>query len=150
MLQSQDHIRRLIEQMARAVAQLRTRILDGTPAELDEAGAELAELAGRAGLDLDLARRLEPESLQLMISFGGSVDPGRCWLLAELLYLDGLHAERRGRPEAAAASFARSRHLYGAVEPGWTAEIELPDADERRRELDARLAAAGRADPGPT
>ena len=40
----------------------------------------------------DLARAMTSETLLLMVAPGGEVDPGRCWLLAEMFYLEGVEA----------------------------------------------------------
>lgn len=147
MLHRQDYIIRLIEQMGSALVQLAQKILNLTPSELPETEAELNALAHRVGMDLGLARRLDVESLHVMITAAGTVDPGRCWILAELLYLQGLQAERGQQLEAAQQSYSRSLHLYGLVEPQYTPLIELPAAAERLRELNERLLELGAA-PG--
>jgi hypothetical protein len=140
MLHQRDYLLRLIEQLARVLAQLLDRVLNHPPEELAATEAELNEIAQRVGLDLELARRLDADSLAIMIAPAGSVDPARCWLLAELLYLHGLQAERRGMSEVAMQSFARSLHLYAQVQPSWRASVPLPEATARRAELEERIA----------
>jgi len=147
MLQRQDYILRLIEQMGRVLAGFVDRILNRAPDELGDVEAELNGMAHKVGLDLELARRLEPGSLHIMIASGGDVDPGRCWLLAELLFLHGLQAQRRGEPDSALESFTRSLHLYRLVQPGWASAVPLPDAEARRIELQERIQALGGPEP---
>jgi hypothetical protein len=147
MLHRQDYMLRLIEQMGSSLVELARRILNLDPTELPETAAELNALAHRVGMDLGLARRLDVESLHIMITAAGTVDPGRCWILAELLYLHGLQAERGQQLEAAQQSYGRSLHLYRQVEPEYTPLIELPAAAERLRELNERLLELG-ATPG--
>jgi hypothetical protein len=139
MLHRKDYILRLIEQMGRALVQMLDRILMRTPDQLDDVEDELSGMAHRAGLDLALARRLTPESLHVMIAPAGTADPGRCWLLGELLYLHGLQAERRHERGSARQSYERSLLLYRMVEPGWLPVAELPPPQQRVRELKERL-----------
>lgn len=103
--------------------------------------AELNALAARSGVDLALLRSLTPESLALMAMPGGQIDPGRCWLWAEVLYLDALGADRRGDTRAAAASRERSLHLYRMLEPRWAPAPDLPRAEERVREMEESIQA---------
>jgi hypothetical protein len=141
MLHNRDFLLRLIEQLGQALARMLDKILARSPEQMAELGEELDGIAYRAGLDLVLARRLAPETLHIMVAPAGTLDPSRCWLLAELLFLDGLQSERRAAAAAARESFERSLHLYQMVRPEWKAEIPLPDAADRVAELEARLAA---------
>ena len=105
----QDYVLRLIERLGSALIALRNRILRR---ERDETGirTEIAEIAGQAGLDLAVARSLDPDMLLMWLAPTGQPDPAKLWLLAELLYLEGLDAKmskRRGvarRPCACAGA----------------------------------------------
>lgn len=88
---SRDYILRLIQQFGRTLIALRNRLL-GRQADQAEMDAAIAEIARHAGLDLDIARRLDPPSLLMWLSPTEEVDPSRMWLMAELLYLAALAA----------------------------------------------------------
>ena len=59
--------------------------------------------------------------------------------MAEILYLDGLHAQLNGRSDEADASFRKSLPLYVLLEPRGLF-LGLPEAPERIREIEERLA----------
>lgn len=77
-----DYILRMIEQMAVIIAAIRRKLLRG---EVEAGTVDLRAEAARQGVDLELARALEPESLLLMLSPGGEPEAARCWVMAELL-----------------------------------------------------------------
>lgn len=133
-----DYILRLIEQIGAALVALRKRILGGQvdPLTLD---TELAALAGRAGFDLDLLRTLTGETLVMLVSPTGEVEPSRCWLMAELLFLDGLQALETGRPDEGATSLEKALLLYRFIEPGGGMLVGFPEAGERAAEIEALL-----------
>lgn len=132
-----DYVLRLIEAFGRALIALRDRILqrkaDG-PAVL----AEIGEIAREAGLDLDVARRLDPASLLMWLSPAGEYDPARLWLLAELLYLAGLQADAE-QPGAGRPDYERALSLLGHVPPAWTPPGEFGSAGEFAGEMRSRL-----------
>ena len=133
-----DYILRVIEQLGAALAALRRRIMGRTedPSTLHD---ELSRLSGQAGFDLGLLRALSGETLHMLVSPTGEVEPARCWLMAELLYLDGLQALAEERREDAAASLGKARLLFGLVEPGGGMLVGLPEAAERIREIEQLL-----------
>lgn len=134
-----DYILRLIEQMGAALVALRNRILGrrADPTRIDE---ELSALAGQGGLDLDLLRGFSGDTLRMLVSPAGEVEPGRCWLMAELLYLDGLQAQVEERWEDARASLSKAGLLYALVAPRGGMLVGFPEAAERRDDIAARLA----------
>ena len=133
-----DYILRMIEQMGEILLALRSMIVGGAAsARIIEEKLEAA--ASRSGLDLSLARAASPETIEMMVAPTGEVEPGRCWLVAEILYLDALHAQLDGRPAEADASFRKSLPLYALLEP-WGLFVGLPEASERIREIEERLA----------
>jgi len=134
-----DYILRLIEQMGAALVALRNRIL-GRKADPQRLQEELSGLAGQAGFDLALLRGFSGESLRMLVSPGGDVEPGRCWLMAELLYLDGLQARMEERHEEARTSLAKAHLLFSLVAPRGGLLVGLPEAAERLAEIDALLA----------
>jgi hypothetical protein len=137
-LERRDYILRIIEQMGSALVALRNRILGrhGSPVRIEE---DLRALAGRGGVDLEVIRGLSGDTLLMLVSPGGEVEPGRCWLIAELLYLDGLEADVEGRVDDARLSLVKARTLYALVAPGGGMLVGFPEAEDRFRDIDARL-----------
>ena len=133
-----DYVLRLIEQLGAALVALRNRILrrGAAPQEVHD---ELAGLADRSGFDLALLRGFSGETLRMLVSPTGEVEPARCWLMAELLYLDGLQALAEGRAGDARAGLEKARLLYSLVEPGGGMLVGLAEAAERIHEIDDRL-----------
>jgi hypothetical protein len=132
-----DYILRLIEQLGQALIRVRKMILGELPAtgRVDD---ELRLVGRRAGVDLDVARIATPETLSLLVAPTGAPDPGRCWVLAEMLYLDALNAEAEGRAAAALASYDKAARLFRIIEPGGAFLTGWPEAAERLREIEAR------------
>jgi hypothetical protein len=142
-MERRDYILRMIEQMGGALIALRNRILgrSSTPARIEE---DLQALAGRGGLDLEVIRGLSGDTLHMLVAPSGEVEPGRCWLIAELLYLDGLEAEVEERDDDARASLEKARILYTLIAPAGGMLIGFPEAADRTRDIDARLGAPER------
>jgi len=134
----QDYILRLIEQFAKGLRHIRDRVLRRA-ADRQTVTAEVGEMARQAGLDLDVARRLDETSLLLWLAPAGLVDQGRLWLMAELLYLEGLAALEE-MPDAARADLSRALAILGRVEPHWRAGEDLPTASELSGEIRRLLA----------
>lgn len=128
-----DYILRMIEQLGAMLARLRERILGGDPG----APSELSVEAARQGVDLELARLLDEDSLLLLLSPGGQPESARCWLMAEFLYLDGLQKEEEGRPGESHASYRRALRLFRALDPAVIGG--LPEATGRAAEVQARI-----------
>lgn len=141
-MERRDYILRMIEQLGSMLAALRKRILGGS-ADGEEVRGELAEAAKLGGLDYELARAMGPETLRMMVAPGGEVDPGRCWLLAELFYLDGLEAGLAGDAPAARDALERAGFLYGLLRPLPGNVVGVAEADERLAEIETRLEALG-------
>jgi len=133
-----DYILRLIEQAARALAALFKQVVGGEVVGQD-ARDEVDKVLAGIGLDLDLALRASPDTLELMIASTGEVDPTRTWVLAESLYVFALGAEADGDVAGARAAFERAGRLYALLEPG-AAFYGLPEAGARVREIRDRLA----------
>ena len=132
-----DYILRLIEQAGRALAALRRQIVGGDMVGQD-ARDEVDQVLAGIGLDLDLALRASPDTLELMIASTGEVDPTRTWVLAESLYVFGLGAEANGQEAEARVAFERAGRLYALLEPG-AAFYGLAEAGARVREIRERL-----------
>lgn len=129
----QDYILRLIEQFAQGLILLRNRILR-RETDRQKASAEVTELAQQAGLDLGIARSLDVQSLLMWLAPAGQVDQARLWLMAELLYFEGL-AALDADPDAARADLARALTILERLEPHWRPTPELPTAAELQQEI---------------
>lgn len=140
-----DYILRLIEQLGATLVALRNRIL-GRKVDPEAIHQELAGLAGQSGFDLELLRGFTGETLRMLVSPTGDVEPARCWLMAEVLYLDGLQAHAELRARDARSSLAKARLLFGLIEPGGGMLVGLAEAGERAREIDDLLSALGSGD----
>jgi hypothetical protein len=138
-MHQRDYILRLIEQMGAALIALRNRIL-GRREDPLAIWEELSAAAGQTGFDLALLRGFSAETLRMLVSPTGEVEPGRCWLMAELLYLDGLQAEVEGRTEDAATGLEKAHTLFHLIAPAGGMLVGLPEAGERMAEIEERLA----------
>jgi hypothetical protein len=136
-----DYILRLIERFGQMLIALRNRIL-GREADADQARAEIHEMARLSGLDLDVARQLDPQTLLLWLAPGDDVDEPKLWLMAELLYLEGLHAQAANEPGAGRADLTRALAVFGRLPAEWRPHAELPSAGERVNEIRQSVAAA--------
>lgn len=133
-----DYILRMIEQLGQMLIAMRTLIV-GRLAGDAEIEAKLREVAARGGLDLELARLTTAETLALLVAPSGDVEPGRCWLYAETLYLDGLNGQARGLTHQARSSYGKARLLFAMVKPWGGQLVGWPEAEERIAEIDRRL-----------
>jgi hypothetical protein len=135
-----DYIIRLIERFGKLLRALRNRVLGLHTAAADQADVldEIAEVARQAGLDLDIARRLDPPMLLLWLAPTEDFDRARLWLMGELLYLAGLQRRNggdtgwRGDVERAHAAFAR-------LEADWRPTDDQASAGERAAETQRAL-----------
>lgn len=132
-----DYIIRLIERFGAVLRSLRDRILRREREELG-ARAELGEIARHAGLDLTVARSLTPEVLLMWLAPTGEVDPAKLWLMAELLYLEGLEARTLGQ-HGWDADLDRASFLLRQLDPGWRPGEGFASAGERLAELQPML-----------
>ena len=141
-MHQRDYILRIIEQLGSVLAELRRRILgrQANPAAIER---DLAGLAGESGMDLELLRRFSPDTLRMFVAPSGEVEPARCWITAELLYLDGLLARAESREEDALASLTKARLLFTLIEPGGGMLLGFPEAASRIEEIDAIPDSAG-------
>jgi hypothetical protein len=139
-LPQRDYILRLIEQMGAALSALRNRIL-GRKDDAATIQGEIAGLSGRAGYDLDVLRGFSADTLHMLVAPTGEVEPARCWMMAEILYLDGLQADVEERSAHARDSLEKARVLFTLLEPGGGMLLGFAEAGARIEEIDARLAA---------
>lgn len=133
-MHNRDYIMRQIEQLGAFLAELRRRIIGrgSSAAEMYEA---LQDVAGQAGLNVDLLRVLDARSLHALVAPTGEVDMTRCWLMAEILYLDGLQASVEERNDEAEDSLVKAWSLFDLVRPRGGMLIGFPEADDRIREI---------------
>jgi hypothetical protein len=132
-----DYILKLIERLGIALRALRDTILRRTR-EDEAVTAEIGEMARQAGLDLDVARQLEPELLMMWLAPTGDRDPAKLWLMAELLSLSGLHAHTTGGPSWR-GDLERAAALLKGVPADWRPGDGLPSAGERLEEISEAL-----------
>ena len=131
-----DYILRMIEQMGQVLIRLR-RMLSGQQGGGEEFRQQLDAAATQFGLNPALLREATPETLGMLLS--PTVDPSRCWLGAELLFLDAQDAHAAGRPEDARPSYEKARLLYRLIEPAGMMLTGWPEAAARIEEIGARL-----------
>ena len=133
-MEQRDYVLREIERLGYLLARLRDRIL-GRIASAEELRAELHGAARSLGVDLDMARTVDPETLVLMI---GATDVTRRWFFAEALYLEGLDALYDDRAADASDLLLRARMLFESLD-GQVAAGAIPDLPARLDEIDAAL-----------
>ncbi|HET7038757.1 MAG TPA: hypothetical protein VFH97_02655 [Gemmatimonadales bacterium] len=134
-----DYVLRLIEQAAAVLREMLARI--GRSAGRDDVARGLRRAASLGGLDLDLLRLSDDATLLQLVTPGGEPEPARTWLAAESLYLDGMAAQLDGAADDARASLAKALLLYQLVQPGPLLPAGVPEAAERVRDIERRLAA---------
>ena len=132
-----DFILRLIERFGTALRSLRDRILR-REREDPSARAEIVEIAQQAGLDLSVARTLTPDLLLMWLAPTGEIDAAKFWLMAELLYLDGLETRSSGGT-GWREGFERAATLLAQLDPSWRPGRGFVSAGERAREIEALL-----------
>ena len=136
-----DYILRLIEHLGRTLLLLRNRILDRQEQHVTVQD-EIRAIAARASVDLDGARAVDLVTLRLLMSFAGDLDPARCWLTAELLYLEGLDKRRDNTVGDARRDLAHALDLYRMLPAEFQPFEELPPSAERIAEIERLLADA--------
>lgn len=129
-----DYVLRLIEKVGRMLIAMRNHIL-AREVESADVAAQMREVAAEAGLDLDLARRLDPGSLLMWIAPTDDFDAPRLWLLAELLYLEALEARTGAEGDGGRADFARALALFTRLPSHWRPSEGLAAAGERVMEI---------------
>lgn len=108
-MQREDYLLRMIAQMARVLATVRRKLLEGRNAE---AGDDLEGAAQKGGIDLGLLLALDPASLDPMLRTGGEIDRPKCAFFAEVLYLEWRRQLALGREPQADRCARRALLLY--------------------------------------
>lgn len=132
-----DYILKLIERFGAALVSLRNKILRRAHDER-AVSVEIHEIAQQAGLDIDVARSLAPELLLMWLAPTGQVDPAKLWLLAELLYLEGLQAKASGEAEWR-GDLERAVSLLDTIPVDWRPGDTFTAAGERAEEIRSLL-----------
>ncbi len=135
---SKDFILREIERLGVIFRAIMDRIV-GRTTSLAEVKQDLHAAAGSLGVDLELAHKVSPETLLLLVAPGGVAEPTRCWVFAESLFLEGLEANLSGQAEQAVELLTRSRMLYELLGHGRYKLGSLADATERIARIDELL-----------
>lgn len=113
-------------QKLQRLAELLQRVqkaIEGEGGDLALSEDELREVAGVAGLDLEIARMVDAATLESVLTAGGRDSGSRRWLAAEALFLDGLLSLGKGDETAASDRLDKARHLYLTLD----SELGLPD-----------------------
>ena len=129
-----DYILRLIERFARGLIVLRNRIFNREITD-EDLRRDIYEIAREAGLDLTLARQLDPQMLLMWLSPTGEIDEPKFWLFAELLYLEGMNAREAGTGDGGRADLARAAAIYERLPADWRPSENLASAGERCKEI---------------
>ncbi|MGD8277355.1 MAG: hypothetical protein PVH00_04985 [Gemmatimonadota bacterium] len=141
-----DYLLRMIERMGQVLIRLR-KMLAGERFGGPRFREEFDAAASQFGITPAVLRDATPETLVML--FGPTVDPSRCWLAAELLYLEGLEAETDARNDDAVAAFAKATLLFRLIEPAGVMLAGWPEAAERIEDIRQRLDTLGPADSPP-
>jgi hypothetical protein len=135
-----DYVLRLIERLGRVLRTLRDRLLQRQLSN-DDLRAEIHDIAREAGLDLAFARRLDPATLTTWLApIPDQIDGDRVWLMAELLYIEGLAARAAGEERQAEGDLRRALVLFERLPPTWRPSSDLAPAADRVTELQGLLA----------
>jgi hypothetical protein len=129
----------MIEQAAAVLRAVLAR-LTRAGGDTADVTADLERAAHLGGFDLALLRVCDVPSVMPMLTPGGEPEPGRTWLAAEVLFLDGQMARMRGDVAVAVTSFTKARVLFGLLEPSAVLPTGFPEASERLRDIDEHLA----------
>lgn len=123
------------QQMAEVLSRIQ-RMIEREGGEPSEVRERLAGVLVQLGVDLEVARLLDPETLAETLAG----DVGKLWGVAEVLYLDAHLALAEERASEARVWLEKARRLYERVEPG----LELPEGsaapEARLRRIDGLLA----------
>ena len=140
-----DYVLRLIERLGQVLRTLRDRLLR-RETTTDDLRAELREIALEAGLDVEVARRLDPAMLVTWLApLPDHVDHDRVWLMAELLYVESAVARAAGADHQAQEDARRALVLFDKLPDTWRPGDDLVTAGERAAELRVLLAGCDRA-----
>jgi hypothetical protein len=132
-MQRTDYILRMIERLGQMLIQLRKQLLGQVDRERFDEG--LNAIARTGSVDIEVARLATADTLVMLVAQSGEVEPSRCWLLAELLFLDGLQARAEERDADMHDRFEKALRLFTLIEPGGVQLVGWPEASERIAEI---------------
>ncbi len=92
-------------------------------------------MAREAGIDMDIARRLDPDSLLIWLAPGHDVDQPRLWLVGELLYLIGAQAMIEGTGDGT-GDLRRALAVFRRLPADWKPSEGFATAGERGDEVE--------------
>lgn len=133
----QDYIIRIIELAGRFLAELRRAIVEGGVDDLP-GDDDIVKLSHRAGLDLELLRSVDLQTMVLLLSPSGEIETARIWLAGELFAVEAERLQRLGRIDGAVDAYRRALCLYAHVD-GSLVLKGLPEASARSRELEREM-----------
>lgn len=132
----EDYLLRLIEQFARAVAQISGfRKAGQYPQALEAIQRAYGQLLG---VDAKLVRLLSEPDLIGFLKTGGEPDPSKCAIAAELLCEEAEVHELQGKPEESRLRRRKALHLLltAFLQEG---EMAFPDLRERIERLGTKV-----------
>ncbi len=137
---------RLIEQLAKTLGAVLTL---KKARRFDEAELAITEAARNlVGLDIDTLLALPIDQIVTLFSPGGSLDTGKCLVVAELLYEEGEVKDLQGDERTAYRSRIRSLGLLLEVS-GREDLARIPDAEGYLRKIEALARALATFAPAP-
>lgn len=131
-----------MQRLARKLARLEAS-LAGASGDLEEIREGLEATAAGVGVDLETVRRLDPVTLVEALAPGGGAAPGRLWVAAEVLFLDGLTARAEGDLTSARRRLAKAGHLYRRTGDGLELPEGSPPPEERLERIGDLMRDAG-------
>lgn len=97
----------------------------------------LEEVAERVGVHLEMLRITAPETIVEVLAPGGGGDPGKLWVVAELLHRDWRLHRRLGETDAAEDRRRKALLLYERVQEDAALPEGAPEPEDRMAELEA-------------
>jgi hypothetical protein len=146
MPERRDYLLRMIEQVSRVLARVRDKIARGENAAARD---ELRGVVRQAGLELDMVKRMSPETLLGMLTMGSTPDPARCLLVAEVLAAEADRAAAANEGDDVVRLRAKAVELYRAARPH-IGRDDQEIVDRRIAELSERRETATDVDHGAT
>ena len=132
-MQREDYLLRMIAQMARVLARIRRRLVEG---KYTEAGDELEQVARQGGIDLRYLVALDETSLRPLLLTGGEIDRSKCAFFGEVLYLEWRRLLAAGQPDRARRCARRAVLLYALAYDGIVIDEET---QQRVAELEGEV-----------
>ncbi len=141
-----DYILRLVEQLAKTLGAVLTF---KKAKRYDEAELAIAEAAKNlVGLDVETLLAIPVDQILTLFSPGGSLDAGKCIVVAELLYEHGEIKSLQGQEETAYHARIRAFSLLLEVS-GRESLDRIPDAGRYLRRIEALTEALSAYPPVP-